>query len=219
MLGNKIIYLMDGTQIQCDVVLCGTGWNPGIEFFSTESLLELGLPHQLKDEPDEMTLKWEQLLWEADENITKRFRILANPPAHPHKHIQTTPYRLYNSMAPLNDDTILFMNHITAGNKIFAAEVQAVWAVAYFDRNIVLPTIGEREKEIATWIAWCKRRYLSNGERGNFAAFDSVPYADKLLKDVGLTGHRKGWLRNVFEPFFPNDLGKAWKEYLERCEK
>jgi dimethylaniline monooxygenase (N-oxide forming) len=219
MLGNKTLYLMDGTQIPCDVVLCGTGWKPGIEFFSAEYLVELGLPHQLKDEPDEMTLKWEKLLSEADEIITKRFRILANPPAHPHKHIQTTPYRLYNGMAPLNDDTILFMNHITAGNKIFAAEAQAIWAVAYFDRSVVLPAIGEREKEIATWIAWCKRRYLSNGERGNFAAFDSVPYADKLLKDVGLTGHRKGWLRDVFEPFFPGDLGKAWKEYLKLREK
>jgi hypothetical protein len=210
---------MDGTNIPCDTVLCGTGWNPGIEFLGRELQLKLGLPHQKEDEPDDMRAKWEKLEVEAGENITKRFLLLAKPPAHPHKHIKTTPYRLYNGMAPLKDDTILFLNHIAAGNKMFTAEVQAIWAVAYFDKNIIMPTIGEQEKEIATWIAWCKRRYLSNGERGNFATFDSVPYADKLLKDIGLTGHRKGWFRDFYEPFIPRDLGKAWKEYLQRCEK
>ncbi|KAF7512753.1 hypothetical protein GJ744_000320 [Endocarpon pusillum] len=219
MLSNKTLYLKDGTHFLCDAVLCGTGWKPGIEFFNTDFLVKLGLPHRKEDEPYEMTAKWDKLTLEADEKVTKKFLLLANPPAHPHKHVQTTPYRLYNNIAPLNDDSILFMNHVTAGNKLFAAEAQAIWAVAYFDKNIVLPSIEEREKGIATWIAWCRRRYLSNGERGNFAAFDSVPYVDKLLEDIGATAHRKGWWRDLFEPFMPANLGKAWKEYLEQCGK
>jgi dimethylaniline monooxygenase (N-oxide forming) len=218
MLSDKTVYLKDGTHFPSDAVLCGTGWKPGIEFFSTDLQVKLGLPHRKEDELYETTVKWEKLLLEADEKVTKKFLLLANPPDHPHKNIQTTPYRLYNSMSPLNDNSILFMNHVTAGNKLFAAEAQAMWAVAYFDGNITLPSLEEQEKEIASWIAWCRRRYLSNGERGNFAAFDSVPYVDKLLRDMSVTAHRKGWWRDTFQVFVPGDLGMAWKEYLERNE-
>jgi dimethylaniline monooxygenase (N-oxide forming) len=111
------------------------------------------------------------------------------------------------------------MTHITAGNKLFVAEAQAMWAVAYFDKKIILPSIEDREKEIAAWVAWCRLRYLSNGERGNFAVFDVVPYIDKLLNDMGVSAHRKGWWRDLFEPFKPHDLGKAWKEYLNQHQK
>jgi dimethylaniline monooxygenase (N-oxide forming) len=218
MLHDKMLYLEDGTHFPCDAVLCGTGWKPGIEFFSTDLLVKLDLPHHKEDEQYETTAKWEKLTMEADEKVRKKYLLLANPPAHSHKHIQTTPYRLYNCMAPLSDDSILFMNHVTAGNKLFAAEAQAIWAVAHFDKKIVPSSTEEKEKEIATWVAWCQRRYLSNGELGNFAAFDSVPYVDKLLNDIRATAHRKGWWRDLFEPFKPHDLGVAWKEYLDRCQ-
>lgn len=61
-------------------------------------------------------------------------------------------------------------------------------------------------------IAWNKRRYLSNGQLGNFAAFDSVSYVDMLFDEIGLTAHRnKGWLGNMFSPIMPADLGRAWQ--------
>lgn len=199
-------------------MLCGTGFKPALNIFKPEQLVRLDLPHKQSDEPKESTAKWEKLMQEADQKVKKKFVILANPPPHSHKYIETTPYRLYNCMAPLNDDSILFMNHITAGNKIFAAEAQAIWAVAYFDKNIVLPSLQEREKSVADWVAWCRRRYLSNGELGTFAGLDSLPYVDKLLGEMGLDAHRKGWWRDVFEPFRPKDLGPAWKQYLERSK-
>lgn len=213
-LGKHELYLEDGTHFPCDAVLCGTGWKVGVDMLDSDHRAKLGLPYAKVNEPYEVATKWEKLQLEADEQVAKKFLLLTNPPAHSHKHIETTPYRLYRSMAPLSDDSILLMNHVTAGNKVFAAEAQAMWAVAYFDRRICLPSLEEREKEIAMWNAWCLRRYLSNGERGNFAAFDSVPYVDKLLRDIGLTAHLKGWWRDLIEPFKPRDLGKAWEEYL-----
>jgi dimethylaniline monooxygenase (N-oxide forming) len=215
-LDDHHIYLSDGTRFPCDAILCGTGWKPGIEFFDKDARVKLGLPHNPEDAPHDTTAKWEQLMLEADEKVVKRFPLLANPPAHVHKSIGTTPYRLYNSLAPLSDDSILFMNYVTAGNMMFSAEAQAIWVVAYFDKNITLPSTEEMEKKIAMFGAWSKRRYLSRGESGNYAAFDNVPYIDNLLKDIGLTAHRKGWLKDLFEPVRPADLGKAWKEYLEK---
>ncbi|KAH6716659.1 flavin-binding monooxygenase-like protein-like protein [Leptodontidium sp. MPI-SDFR-AT-0119] len=214
-LGRNTITLEDGTTFPCDAILCGTGFQPALQIFNPDLLVHLDLPHKKEDEPPEMTEKWNRLLSEADEKVTKKFLILAKPPPHFHKRLSITPYRLYNCMAPLSDDSILIMNHITAGNKIFAAEAQAMWAVAYFDKKITLPSVEERENEIGSWVAWCRRRYLSNGELGTFAGLDSIPYVDKLLRDIGLDAHRQSWWRDFFLPFGPKELGKAWEQYLE----
>lgn len=113
-------------------------------------------------------------------------------------------------MTPINDDSITFINYVVAGEKLFTAEAQAIWAVAYWDKAFKLPSAEEREKDIAHIIAWNKRRYLSNGEFGNFAAFDIVLYVDRLLDEIGLTARRnKGWLGNIFSPIMPADLGRV----------
>lgn len=216
--GNEL-YLNDedGTHFPCDAILCGTGWRDGLDMFDHDTLRALGLPFPKTIETQEETAKWEKLVGDADELVLRRFVMLRNPPKHYHKYDDRTPYRLYHTMAPVHDDSILFMNHIVAGAKLFAAEAQAIWAVAYWDKAFKLPSVAEREKDIAHMIAWNKRRYLSNGELGNFAAFDSVPYADKLLDETGLSAHRqKGWLGNMFSPIMPADLGRVWREYLDK---
>lgn len=214
--GNEL-YLNDdvGTHFPCDAVLCGTGWKRGLYMFDNDTLMNLGLPFPKNIETPEETAKWEKLVGDADEQVLKRFIMLRNPPKHYHKYEHRTPYRLYHTLAPVHDDSILFMNHVVAGAKLFAAEAQAIWAVAYWDKAFKLPSVADREKDIAHMIAWNKRRYLSNGELGHFAAFDSVPYVDRLLDEIGLKAHRsKGWLGNMFAPIMPADLGKVWDEYL-----
>ncbi|KAI1335895.1 putative dimethylaniline monooxygenase [Xylariaceae sp. FL0016] len=219
LLGGNELYLDDGedTHIPCDVVLCGTGWKRGLDMFDDQTRMELGLPYPQSQEPREEAAKWDKLVGDADVEILKLFIMLRNPPKHYHKYETRTPYRLYHTMAPLHDDSILFMNHVVAGSKLFAAEAQAIWAVAYWDKAFTLPSVAEREDDIAHMIAWNKRRYLSNGELGHFAAFDSLPYVDRLFDEIGLTSHRsKGWLGNMFSPIMPADTGKVWREYLSR---
>jgi dimethylaniline monooxygenase (N-oxide forming) len=214
LLDNEL-YLDDGTHFPCDAVLCGTGWKRGLDIFSRNLLIHLGLPYPKEHESQETAAKWEKLVKEADGKVLAKYLILRNPPPHSHVYETRTPYRLYRGMAPLHDDTVLFMNHIAVANKLFGAEAQAMWAVAFFDHHIKLPSHAERERDISTWIAWCRRRYLSNGELGNYVVFDGVPYVDSLLDEIGVTAHRqKGWLHNFFAPFRPADLGKAWAEYL-----
>jgi dimethylaniline monooxygenase (N-oxide forming) len=217
--GNEL-YLDDevGTHFPCDAILCGTGWQRGLDIFSDELKVQLGLPYpkELDSISSKETAKWEQLVADADKNIYNRFHILRSPPPHPHIEESRTPYKLYHGIAPLHDNTILFMNHVVLSNKLLCAEVQAMWAVAHFDGNIKVPP-DVKERNIATWIAWCRRRYLSNGGLGNVASFDGIPYVDNLLEEMGLSAHRKkGWLRDFFAPVLPADLGKAWAEYLQK---
>ncbi|KAE8446489.1 hypothetical protein EG329_011952 [Mollisiaceae sp. DMI_Dod_QoI] len=220
-LSKKTLTLRNGTTIPCDALLLGTGWKPGLDFFSPSLLLSLDLPHNLSLSPSSETQKWEVLTSLADKKILKRFPILANPPPHFQRKLDTTPFRLYNCMVPLHDNTILFLNQITGGNKLFVAEAQAMWACAYFSGKITLPSVEEREKRVAEWITWCKRRYLSTGSLGTFAVFDAVGYVDGLLREMGLEGYRKekGWWKEWTGVFGPRDLGVAWREYLDKAKK
>ncbi|OAG06210.1 flavin-binding monooxygenase-like protein-like protein [Paraphaeosphaeria sporulosa] len=215
-LDRNLVQLEGGAELACDAIICGTGWIPSLRFFDNEQLLQLGLPMPLEDEPSEVADRWESLLQDGDRHICSRFPLLANPPKHSHRGVSTTTYRLYHGMAPINDDSILFMNHLNTGNKMLAAEVQAMWAVAYFDKQITLPSREDMERSVATWVAFSRRRYLSNGGLGNAINFETITYADALLDDMGLAAHKKSWWQQWFEPFRPSDLGKAWAEYLQK---
>ena len=219
-LTNKKLYIDDehGTNFPCDTVLCGTGWQRGLDMFSDDLKMHLGLPYQKELDLDSSASvqKWEEMVSDADKTICNQFHILRDPPPHPHIEESRTPYKLYRGMAPLHDKSILFINHVTVANKLFGAEGQAMWAVAYFD-GLIEVSLDGRQRDIATRIAWCRRRHLSNGSLGNSLPFDGVTYVDTLLEEIGLSAHRqKGWLRNWFGTVLPADLGRAWAEYLQR---
>ena len=216
-LSGKQIHLRKGGEIATDVLLCGTGWNSAsFSFFEPEELVRLGLPHDRTNEPPEQAKFWARLEDQADRDILKRFPILANPPEHHHKVIQKTPYRLYNGIAPIEDHSIAFLGYFSVGNFFRGAECQAIWATAFLDEKIQLPSLESRQLKIAQHVAWCRRRYLSNGELGNFIVFESNFYLDELLKDVGLMSHRKGWFSDYFKPCYAHDLAGLRDEYITK---
>ncbi|KAH7128109.1 flavin-binding monooxygenase-like protein-like protein [Dendryphion nanum] len=213
------VRLASGKNIPCDTMLCGTGWKPGLSFFDNETLIRLGLPHDLSMSPRLKRVKWAILDSEAERQVLKKLPLLAESPTQPSDHDRPlTPYRLYQGIAPISDASILFISHLHAGNKIFSAEAQAMWAVALFDGNIKLPSVAEMERSVAQWVAYIRRRYSGSALLGNNITMDTVPYADRLLDEMGLKDHRrgKGWRRYWFEPVGEKDLGRAWKEYLSK---
>ena len=142
--------------------------------------------------------------------------MLANPPDHLHRPSPTTPYRLYNGIGPLSDDSIGFLGYSIVMNYFQGAECQAIWATAVLDKNMTLPSTEEKQAEVAMMVAYNKRRYLSSGERGNVVAFESNFYLDKLLREVGLSSHLKGWFKNYFVPRTAQDLAGLKNEYLAK---
>ena len=216
-MSGKQIHLRKGTEITTDVLLCGTGWNSAsFSFFEPQELVRLGLPHDLTEEPPEQAKLWSQLEGQADRDIIERFPILANPPEHHHKAIQTTPYRLYNGIAPTEDSSVAFLGYFNVGNFFKGAECQAIWATALLDGKLQLPPLESRRLKIAQHVAWCKRRYLSNGELGNFVLFESNFYTDELLQEVGLSSHLKGWFSDYFKPGYACDLAGLRDEYIAK---
>lgn len=144
---SRSIVLEDGSEIASEVLFCGTGWNQHYPFLSEEQAAEFGLPHRHDAEVDaaKESPKWQSLLKEADENVLKQFPQLADPPPHFEKSAKTTTSKLYNSIAPLNDDSIAFIGHIQLSNSFRPAEAQSIWTTAFFDRNVQLPDAEQAE--------------------------------------------------------------------------
>lgn len=89
-----------------------------------------------------------------------------------------------------------------------------MWATAYLDGKLELPGLEEREKEVALFMAWCRRRYLSNGEKGNHMVFEMIGYTYKLLDELGLRSYRRGWFLDWFGPGTMVDLRGIGEEYV-----
>ncbi|KAL8718411.1 MAG: hypothetical protein Q9225_004454, partial [Loekoesia sp. 1 TL-2023] len=215
-LENGIIRSKDGREIHSDAILCGTGWVPSLSFFDQDTLAELGIPQPLETYPPEEAKAWDALEKDADRQVLKRFPMLANPPKHYHNPVTHTPYRLYNGIAPLNDNSIAFVGHVLVANYFRVVECQAIWATAYLDGKVDLPSLEQRQKDVAFFVAWCRRRYLSNGDRGHWLAADQTGYTDTLFRELGLSSHRGFWLWDSFLPSTMKDLRSLRAEYIAK---
>ena len=215
-LDGRLVRLKGGDEIETDVLLCGTGFTPSVGFFDHDLLRELGLPYRLGDNEGKDAAMWTALEKEADQHIVHHFPELAHPPTHYEKPAQTAPYRLYNGIAPLHEHSIVFIGHVLVSEYFRAVECQAIWATAYLDQRLVLPSLKDRQAQVALFVSWCRRRYLSNGERGNWMVFDLIGYVDRLLHEVGLSSHRQSGYRRLLAPAKARDLRGLRDEYVAK---
>ncbi len=203
--------------------MCGTGWVPSLQFFSEEQCAELGLPHLPNDSKED--LRWTELGAEANKKVLSTFPELASPPPHYLKHAVKTPYRLYRNLVPISesgskdagDRSIAFIGHIGVGNYFLTVEAQVMWAMVYLDGKLVLPEKGEQERDVATFVSWCRKRYLSSGLEGNNMTFELLGFVDTLLADLRLASHkRKGWFKSWFGTVWARNLKGLKEELVER---
>lgn len=205
--------LRDGTLIPADTILCGTGFNRSFSLFEKPSAAELGLPvpSNLQNQDD---IDWAGLEKEADVAIVKQFPSLSDPP--PQRKGNSTPYRLYNLIAPLSDDSVVYLGYVGVLNAFYTAECQAIWATAHLDKKISLPSIEESIKDVARTNAFSKRRYPFLGWDGASVNYDMIGYCEKLLGEVGLKRHiSNGWWDYRFGICNGATLRKTTEEYLE----
>ena len=213
------IVLSNGCKIATDILLCGTGWDQQYPFLSTEQCVQLGVPHAREDDPPEAAQRWDLLLQAADDEVVARFPQLADPPTFFKPPRKTTATRLYNCIASLSDDSILFLGGIYLSNSFRTAEAQAIWATAFLDGKVKLPPQKQAEREIAYMTAFSNRRYPSHGATGNYFHMDLIGYTDKLLQDVGLVSHRRRWWwQDFFYPCLANDFSHIKDEYLTKVD-
>jgi dimethylaniline monooxygenase (N-oxide forming) len=215
-LDDHTIAFEDGSSVPVDVVICATGFRNDYPFLTKTQHIEFGLPHEPLN--DESETKWTELEANADEKVVYQYPKLANPPkvVAPHPGAHQTPNRLYNCIAPLGDGSIVFVGNVYVPNGFRVAETQAMWTTAYFDGMLSLPSAEDMQKDIAWVNALQKRRYPAHGSKGNYLHYDMMGYIDRLLTQIGLEKHKKGWWGDLVYPFVAADLKAAGVEYVDK---
>lgn len=215
-LKSNAIVLDDGSEIPADILLCGTGWKLDYPFLSLELANTLGLPGSFGEDTAEEAKTWANLLDDADHHVLAEFPQLANPPIHREPRKYTSTSRLYNCIAPLHDNSVAFLGAPHVSNSFRTAEAQAIWTTAYFDGSIQLPPLEQAQRIVAYTSAFSRRRYPSNGAAGNFLFTELVWYTDKLLRDVGMRSHLKGWWAYWMDPCLAADYKGIKEEYRQK---
>ncbi|KAJ3521076.1 hypothetical protein NM208_g13454 [Fusarium decemcellulare] len=211
---NKVV-MVDGTQLDADVIVCSTGWKKESPVkFQNLGPQGFGLPFN----EEEMSA----LRKEADENVLDMFPRLKDQPHLRFEPKTTEPLRLYRFMVPstlVYKRNLAFSGAVSTVSTSICATVQGHWIAAYLGNKLErLPdTQQEITDEIMLHTQWGKWRYpCGYGASLPDFVFEGLPYADLLLRDLGIKNHRK---RGIFEeltsPYSPKDFSgliEEWKK-------
>lgn len=211
-LAPKTVNLSSGESLEAEAFVRCTGWksSPPLKFSPSEA--ELGLPYRA-NAPRRV-----DLIKQADSEILSQFPRLRDQPVQnlsfkplpeavsdsKSSEEELQPFRLYRFMVPptlINCHDIAFSGSMMSISTAICTETQALWIAAYFKKQVSLASDAEYEavlhSRFARWRIPC-----GFGARFPDMAFDSLPYYDMLLSDLGLQPHRKkGVFENVFSPY------------------
>ena len=120
---------------------------------------------------------------------------------------QHTPWRLWRGMVPPGqacggERNLVFLGVVSNAHSALRCEISSLWAYAWLNKRRDEParalSSGSDESDIYYETALLSRfghwRYpYGYGARFPDFVFDSVPYLDLLVHDLGLNHWRKGW--------------------------
>jgi len=219
------IHLSTGETIEADALHCSTGWKhePPIKFSPPLLATKLGYPGSYDPSDAEMTAK-------IDKEIISRFPMLKNQPnVTPNRDpakgplaSKEMPYRLYRYTVPpatAHDRNFAVAGAFLSLGQPVAAQLQALWITAYLDGSLPLTKSKEDmiyETELFQRFGHWRFPGGYGGKVGDFV-FETLPYYDDLLGDLGLKFKRKnGWYKEITEPYGPKDYKGIVNEWIEK---
>lgn len=242
-LSHHAVHLSDSTTLPSDAFIASTGWlfAPNLALNPQTLHSQLGIPSTTYTKTQQAF--WTSLETKADLEIYSRFPTLQRapypprhqdslaknpldtpPPTNQSKTLQ--PYRLYRGLAPpgltaKGDRSIAFQGFSANIRGHIRNEISGLWIYAYMTNKLTIDP--QRDVDDVCWEAalfsrFCYRRYpYGFGARFPDFVFDAVPFNDLLLRDLGLSGLRKGsLLREAFEPYGQGDYRGVTAEWLDK---
>ena len=237
-LSQRKVHLSNGRYISdIDALHCSTGWKhePPIQFSPLSLAIKLGLPVNGQN-----TLPHTNA---ARKEVISRFAMLRQQPnVNPRRKrtsetkassAELSPYRLYRHTVPPSfweKRNICFLGTFLSLGQPVSAQCQSLWAAAYLDgalpsqsrvgRPLAIKEI-EWETELQTSYHSLRSPASCGSKHGEFT-FETVPFYDLLLRDLGLKTKRKPtWWKEMTEPYGPGDykgLVDEWSELLKKRE-
>ncbi|KAK7402570.1 hypothetical protein QQX98_011675 [Neonectria punicea] len=209
-LDGTTVYLTNGEAIETEAVICATGWK------KESSIKFLNFSTDLSASPTER----EHLSNQADKEIRDTFPGLKAQPVLRYEPKKEEPLRNYRFIVPSGavfNRNIAFAGMVSTTSTSMFATTQALWISAFFDGKLKRSpkSTDDVTKEIMLHSQFGKWRYpCGYGASLPDFAFDSLPYVDQLLNDLGLSSHRKKTaMMELVEPYKPKDykgLSQEW---------
>jgi hypothetical protein len=187
------------------------------------------LPHPISTESPGEQKAWAEREAAATKLITDRFFRLTPPPSPPPAEKYgdisptETPFRLFSGIgptSPLLNHSIAFVGFSTITNMFASSELGAIWATAYLDGKLDLPSEEEMKQDVAYVTTYMRMRTPTYGRVGNWYIFDYHQLIDRWMGEVGLGSYKKtGWWEKWMTPLFTEDLKGLKDEYIEKYGK
>ncbi|KAG9232738.1 hypothetical protein BJ875DRAFT_485775 [Amylocarpus encephaloides] len=240
------VHLSSGEVLESETLLCSTGWKHSTPFTFIPSGLEseLGLPHVQTSEVEPLTEQVDAEILSLYPRLAKqpkkneKFKPLCDTKAVLQNEESLSALNLYRFMVPANAELlatndIAFAGNLMAITTAIIAQTQALWITAYFDGKMLpfsatIHSTAELDERVTALQhsatlhnRFGKWRYPGGwcGKIPDFV-FDALPYVDLLLKDLDLKTRRKGgWLKEISEPYGPEDYPGIVQEWLDKDKK
>lgn len=212
-LEGSTVHLTSGEAVETDIVMCATGWK------KESSLNFINFDKGLKQQDTER----EKLVRDADAEVCAAFPMLKDQPVLRREKPKGEPLRNYRFIVP--SQSVFKKNFAYAGmvSTVFTsvfASVQGLWISAYFDGKLKRAPQSDADvtKEVMLHTQFGRWRYpCGYGASLPDFAFDSIPYVDLLLNDLGLKAHRKATsIMEFSEAYKPADYAAVAEEWRER---
>ena len=120
----------------------------------------------------------------------------------------------------LHDRSIAFSGAMYCLGAFPLAYIQSLWIATYFSSSLPLPDDDKAIEGTYRDTQYCVMRSAAGyGRVAPDLVFDSLPYFDVLLRDLGLEGKRKGGLGEVWKGYGPEDYRGLVGEWMDRNER
>jgi hypothetical protein len=220
-LSDGTVHLSTGEDLEVDLLCCATGWKhrPSIKFLPEGIEKELGLPYS-DCGPDTLAAEAEAKIFaefpklKAQPLVVPESKDPSNRGEAPNHGLSL--YRFMVPPASVSKRNIGFCGMLIPLSASMVSQLQALWMTAYFAGGIEsLQSLDEQEikREAQLENQYCRLRHPVS--RYPDFVFDSIPYNDLLLGDLGLKAHRKnGRFAEIFDPYGPEDykgIIEEWK--------
>lgn len=207
------VVLSSGQHLGADALICSTGWKKesSIKFAGLDRV-GLRLPFSDKEQSE--------LNEEFDARVLRQFPILKRQPLLRSQLKPGEPLRYYRFMVPsamMGKRNLAFAGMISSVSTAICATVQGLWISAYLDGKLEREAKSQQDvtQEVMLHTQWGKWRYpCGYGASLPDLVFEGLPYADMLLKDMGLKNHRKSSLyKELVSPYTPKDYAGLVDEW------
>lgn len=239
-----MVYLCDGEALEADTVVTCTGWKNvcTIDFGPAQVTAELGLPGRAEF-GQRTELNDANLVAQAQKEVLQRCPELGRRPVrhcspgqlfdtqrnldHITEHPGVNGFRLYHSIVPPSGAILKLRNLAFIGmhqsiHTVMVAQVQALWATAFFLGR--MPALSAENIDLLRYETYldneyerCRRPKEGAGAGGQYLdlVFDTLPYIDLLLDELGVGTKRKtSWARDIFEPYSVREYQGLVEEWI-----